>query len=292
MPAVAERDGCASAVDRGDRVTQGDVLAEVEAPELLADEARNQAEVEVTQGDYQRLTQAQQKAPDLVMPLTVDTAKARYQLALANLKRNETLLGYTKIVAPFSGTITRRWADVGALIPAATVSSSPQSAAVVTLTDSSRVRIEVAVPEAEAPLVKTGMEAEIAVLELPGKTFRGTVSRFADLLDDATRTMATEIELPNTAHELRAGMFCTVKLAIARKPDALLIPTAALLVEKAATSVFVLTGGKAGKTRVKAGFEDGESAEILEGVTTNDTVILPGKLTLADGQPVKVMEGK
>ena len=233
-----------------------------------------------------------QKAPDLVMPLTVDTAKARYQMALANLKRNETLLGYTKIVAPFSGTITRRWADVGALIPAATASSSPQSAAVVTLTDSSRVRIEVAVPEAEAPLVKTGMEAEIAVLELPGKAFRGTVSRFADVLDDATRTMATEIELPNVAHELRAGMFCTVKLAIARKPDALLIPTAALLVEKAATSVFVLTGDKAGKARVKVGFEDGESVEILEGVAAYDTVILPGKLALADGQPVKVMEGK
>ncbi len=279
-------------VDRGDHVKEGDVIAEVEAPELLADQAKYQAEVEVTKADSQRLTEAQKKAPDLVVPLTVDTAKGKYEIALANLKRNETLLAYTKIIAPFSGTITKRWVDVGALIPAATASSSPQNAAVVTLMDRTKVRIEVAVPEAEAPLVKTGIEAEVAMDELPGKVFKGQVTRFADALDEATRTMVTEIELPNPTRELRAGMFATVKLAIDHKTDTLLIPVEALVVEKVKTSVFTLVDGKAKKLPVKVGFEDGKSVEILEGVTANDNVILTGKLTLSDGQPVKATEGK
>lgn len=279
-------------VDRGDSVKEGDLLAEVEAPELLADQAKYQAEVEVTKTDYQRLTEAQKKAPDLVVPLTVDTAKGKYEMALASFKRNETLLAYAKIIAPFSGTITKRWVDVGALIPAATASSSPQNAAVVTLVDNSKVRIEVAVPSAEAPIVKKDLEVEVRVDELPGKVFKGKVSRFADALDEATQTMASEIELPNPTRELRAGMFATVKLSIDRKADALLIPVEALVVEKVKTSVFTLVDGKAKKISVKVGFADGKSVEILDGVTATDTVILIGKLPPTDGQPVKVTEGK
>jgi membrane fusion protein (multidrug efflux system) len=279
-------------VDRGDAVKEGDLLAEVEAPELLADQAKYQAEVALTKVDYERLAEARSKAPDLVVPLSVDTAKGKYDVALANLKRNETLLDYTRIIAPFSGTITRRWVDVGALIPAATVSSSPQSAAVVTLMDNSRVRIEVAVPETEAPLVKRGCEVELRVEELPAKVFKGAVTRFADALDDATKTMMTEFELPNTERNLRAGMFATVKLAIDRRDNALLVPAEALIVEKARTSVFTLADGKAKKVPVKVGFEDGQSAEILEGVMANDTVILAGKLTLSDGEAVSPKEGK
>jgi len=279
-------------VDRGDQVKEGDVLAEVEAPELLADQAKYQVEVDVSKTDSQRLAEAQKKAPDLVMPLTVDTARGKYEIALASLKRNEALLAYTKIIAPFSGTITKRWVDVGALIPAATASSSPQNAAVVTLMDSSKVRIEVAVPQSEAPLVKKELEAEIGVDELPGKVFKGKVTRFADALDDATRTMMTEIELPNSARELRAGMFATVRLAIDHKADTLLIPVDALVVEKVKTSVFILVDGKTKKVPVRVGFEDGKSVEILEGVAAGETVILAGKIALTEGQPVKVMEGK
>ncbi len=279
-------------VDRGDQVKEGDVLAEVEAPELLADQTKFQVEADVAKTDSQRLTEAQKKAPDLVMPLTVDTARGKYEIALANFKRNETLLAYTKIIAPFSGTITKRWVDVGALIPAATASSSPQNAAVLTLMDNSKVRIEVAVPSSEAPLVKKELEVEIRVDELPGKVFKGKITRFADVLDDATKTMATEIELPNPTRELRAGMFATVKLAIDHKADTLLVPVDALVLEKVRTSLFTLVDGKAKKVPVKVGFEDGKSVEILDGVTASETVLLIGKLTLTDGQPVKVTEGK
>src|SRR5262249_30092096 len=128
--------------------------------------------------------------------------------------------------------------------------------------------------------------------ELPGKVFKGTVARFADALDDATKTMMTEVELANPERQLRAGMFATVKLAIDRKDDALLVPTDAVVVEKVKTSVITLVDGKAKKTQVRIGFEDGKSLEIIDGVTANDTVILAAKLTLTDGQAVRAMEGK
>src|SRR5437867_180315 len=140
-------------VDRGDWVKVNAVLAEIEAPEMLADQARLQAELKVTQIELKRITEAYKKAPDLVIPQTVDTAEGRYEIAKANLERNATLLNYAKITTPFDGVITKRWVDPGAFIPAATSSSAARSAAVVTLADFSRVRIEVAIPEPEVPLV-------------------------------------------------------------------------------------------------------------------------------------------
>ena len=145
-------------------MTAGQVLAEIEAPELLADAARLQAELAVAHADFQRLTNALKQAPDLVVPLTIDTAKGRLEMAQASAQRNETLLGFTHIVAPFGGVVTKRWADVGALIPAATGNSSPASAAVVTVMDFSRVRIEVFIPEPEVPLLKPGLVVVISPL--------------------------------------------------------------------------------------------------------------------------------
>jgi membrane fusion protein (multidrug efflux system) len=279
-------------VDRGDTVKEGDVLAEVEAPELLAEQTRFEAERDIAKLDFDRLSEARKKAPDLVVPLSLDTARAKMEMAGASLKRNETLLAYTKIVAPFSGIITKRWVDPGALIPAATASSSPQNAAVVTLMDFSKVRIEVAVPEPESPLIKHGLAAEVTVDELPGQIFKGKISRFAHALDTATRTMATEVQLENADGALKPGMFAKAKLALAEKRDALLVPAEALVVEKQKTSVFVLVEGKAKKLPVKVGFEDGKSAEILEGLKGDENVILSGKAALADGQAVKLVEAK
>jgi membrane fusion protein (multidrug efflux system) len=279
-------------VDRGDSVKEGDLIAEVEAPELLADQTKLAAEVDIAKTDFQHLNEARQKAPDLVVALSVETAKSRLEMAGANFKRNETLLAYTKIIAPFAGVITKRWVDPGALIPAATGSSSPQSAAVVTLMDFSTVRIEMAVPEPETPFIRNGLAAEVKVEELAGKTFTGTVTRFAHALDEATKTMATEIEIPNPEGTLRPGMFATVKLAVERKADALLVPSEALVVEKGKTSVFTVAEGRAKKVAVRIGFRDAKFGEVLEGLAPGIVVILPGKLALTDGQAVKPVEAK
>jgi len=279
-------------VDKGDSVKAGALLADIEVPELLAERARNQAELEVAALDYRRTSEAQQKAPDLVVPQTVDTAKSKFDIARANLERTETLLGFAKIAAPFSGIITRRMVDPGAFIPAATSGSSAQNAALFTLMDFSKVRVQVAVPEIEVPNIKNDLVVKISVEELKGPPLEGAITRYAHALDEVTKTMLAESELPNPRGELRPGMYASVRIIVERKPDALLIPTDALVVEKTRNSVFIVADNKAKRLTVKPGFSDGGWVEVLEGLALDQPVIAVGKQVLAEGQPVTVLEGK
>jgi membrane fusion protein (multidrug efflux system) len=279
-------------VDKGDSVTNGQLLAEIEVPELLADLSQYRAETGVAQTNYERLADARVKSPDLVVPQTVDDLRGQWEVAQAKLQRTETLLKYARIGAPFSGVITARFVDPGAFIPAATTGSTPQSAALVTLMDYRQVRVQVFVPEAEVPLIHNGVPAQVTVEELPGRTFKGSVTRFAHALDEATKTMLAEIELPNANGELRPGMYASVQLEVERKQDVLLVPVQALVVEKAGTSLFTIADGKAKKTPVRTGFNDGVNIEILEGAKPDQPVILVGKQTLNDGQSVNPVGAK
>jgi membrane fusion protein (multidrug efflux system) len=275
-------------VDKGDRVKEGDLIADIEVPEMLADRAKYKTEVEVADLDYKRLSESQRKAPDLVVPQSVDNAKGRLDVAKANLDRTDTLLGFAKITAPFSGIVTRRMVDPGAFIPAATSGSAAQNAAIITLVDFSRVRVQVAVPELEASLVAKGQPVGVTVDGLPGRSFDGNVTRFSYALDEATKTMLAEIELPNPKLELRPGMYAVVKIGIERKADALLVPVEALVTERAGASVFTVVDAKAKKIPVKTGLNDGVNVEIVSGVKPDQPVILVGKRTLGDGQAVQV----
>jgi membrane fusion protein (multidrug efflux system) len=118
------------------------------------------------------------------------------------------------------------------------------------------------------------------------------VTRFANALNESTKTMLAEIELPNPDGVLRPGMYAVVRLEVERKPDALLLPVTALLVEKAGTSVFTIVDGKAKKTPVQTGFNDGANVEIAGGINPSQPVIVIGKLALNDGQPVNATEAK
>jgi RND family efflux transporter MFP subunit len=163
----------------------------------------------------------------------------------------------------------------------------------VTLADFNVVRVYVAVPEPEVPFVRKDTPVQIGFQELPGKTFPGGVTRFAYALDDATRTMLTEIDLPNPQREMRPGMYAIVKIGSERHAGALLAPAEAVLAEKAGKSVFVVDADrKVRKKPIKAGFEDGVSVEILDGLTAEQPVVLLGKLVLQDGQAVNVTEAK
>ena len=280
------------AVDKGDNVKTGDVLAEIEAPEMVADLVKEKAEAEAAAMDFRRVSEAQRKASDLVTPQTMDTAKAKADVARAGVQRIETLLDYAKITAPFAGVITKRWADRGALIPAATSSSAAKSAAVVTLMDFSTVRVDVAVPDTEAPLVKKGLPVKVTVDELPGRNFDGTITRFAYALDESTKTMATEIEIANPDLALRPGMWANVQIDLQKKTDAQLLPAEALVTEKNKMSVFVVRDGKAQKVPIKTGFDDGINVEVTGALTPKDAVILAGKQAVTDGQPVKAVASK
>jgi membrane fusion protein (multidrug efflux system) len=279
-------------VDKGDEVKEGDLLAQIEVPELLADQAQYQAETTVARTNYERLSEARNKAPDLVVPQTVDDLRGQWEVAQAKLQRTQTLLQYARIAAPFSGRITARFVDPGAFIPAASAGSTPQNAALLTLIDYTSVRVQVFVPEPEVPFIKNGVPAKIAVEELPGKSFTSSVTRFAHALDPATKTMLTEIEIPNPNGELRPGAYATVQLELERKHDALLLPAQAVLVEKAGTSVFIINEGKAKKRPIQTGFNDGANVEVTSGVEPPQPVILIGKQPLNDGQPVSTEDGR
>ncbi len=279
-------------VDKGDTVKKGETIAEIEAPEMLADLVKAEAEAEAAQLDYKRVTEAQKKASDLVMPQTVDAAKAKSGVAVAGVQRIETLLSYAKITAPFSGVITKRWVDPGALIPAPTSSSTSKSAAVVTLMDFSTVRIDAAIPDTEAPLVKKDLPVKVTVDELPGRAFQGTITRFAYALDESTKTMATEVEISNSDLALRPGMWATVEIELQKKEKALLIPAEALVTDKNKMSIFVVRDNKALKVLVVTGFDDGANVEILKGCGPNDAIIIAGKQSVTDGQKVQATESK
>jgi len=214
------------------------------------------------------------------------------QVAHATLQRTQTLLGFTEITAPFTGVVTARHVDRGAFIPAATSGSAAQSAAIVTLMDFDTVRVQVPMTELEAALVAKGQPVKVALDGLPGKSFEGTVTRFAGALDETTRTMLVEAELPNPGHTLRPGMYATVRVGVEKHTNVMLVPSEALVMEKTAAFLFLADGGKAKKTPVKIGFNDGAKVEIISGIAETAKVILVGKTALADGQAVNVQETK
>jgi membrane fusion protein (multidrug efflux system) len=178
--------------------------------------------------------------------------------------------------------------DAGAFIPAATGGSAAQSAALLTLADFSKVRVQVAVPESEVKFITKGTPIAFTVDGLPGKTIEGVIIRIAYALDDVTKTMLAEAEVANANRELRPGMYASVRLFSEKKTDAVLLPADAVLVEKAKTSVFIIDGGIARKVAVSTGFADGAAFEILDGIAADARVILIGKQAINDGQTVQV----
>lgn len=280
------------AVDRGDWVKANDVLTEIEAPEMLADVAKFKAEINVAELEVKRVNEAIKKAPDLVMPQTVDAARGKYEIAKANLARIETLLGYAKITAPFGSVITKRWVDVGAFNPAATSSSAARRAAVVTLMDFDRDRIDVAIAEPEVPLTKKDLAVKVTVAELPGRVFDGTITRFPYAFDESTKQMMAEVEISNPDHALRPGMYASCQIALKKKADAQLLPAEALISEKNKSFVFALHDNKAVRVPVKTGFDDGISVEILDGLKSKEAVNVAGRQSVTDGHTVNATEAK
>ena len=279
-------------VDKGDRVSQGDLLAEIEVPEMLSDLARCKTELEVAALDFKRLNDSQQKAPDLVVPLTVDNARAKVDVAKANLERTQTLLNFAKLTAPFSGIVINRMVDPGAFIPAATAGNSPQNAAILTLSDFNKVRVSVAVPEAETARIKTGQPMRVTAEALPGRAFETAVTRFSYSIDERSKTMLVEGELANPNLELRPGMYVTVRIGIERKENSFLAPVEALVTEKSGAFVWTVAEGKARRIKVEPGINDGAHFEIISKLDPAQSVILVGKKVLVEGQPVTVAEKK
>ncbi|MCF7789114.1 MAG: efflux RND transporter periplasmic adaptor subunit [Prosthecobacter sp.] len=267
-------------VDKGDLVTAGQKLIEISVPELEADLIGHRAQIAAADIAVKRLHEARAKSPDLILPQSVDDAEAKLAIAKAGMVRANALLQFAQIAAPFPGTITDRRVDPGGFAAAG-------GDTLLQLTDVSTLRLQVPVIEIETSFLKTGQQVEAKVDALGGTVVKGTLSRLTGTLDPATRTMLIEADFKNDDGKLRPGMFATARIAVEQHNNATIIPVTGLVMEKTNAFVFKHVDGKAIKTAVKPGFNDGKNVEIPE-LKADDVILLPGTTLLTDKQPVTV----
>jgi len=267
-------------VDKGDAVKAGQVLATLEVPELQADIAKSKAEVTAAQIEVKRLHEARTKSPDLILPQAVDDAEAKLSIAKAGLERSETQIQFATLKAPFDGIVTARFADIGSLATANTTK-------LLEVTDLSTLSLQIPVTELETGLVSVGKPIK-AQMDAAGATpAEASISRIAYALDPVTRTMLAEADMKNPDLKLRPGMYAMTKIAVEKHDNATFIPVGALVMEKTNAFVFKHADGKAMKTAVKIGFNDGVNVEVPE-LKANDVLFIPGTVALTDKQPVSI----
>ena len=278
-------------VDKGDSVKAGDLIADIDVPELRANLVKYKAELELAQAEFKQMSEAS-AADSEAAKNRLAIASGKLAVAKGNVQYTESMLKYARVVAPFDGIITKRYVDPGAYIPVPNAASTPEAAAIVNLTNFKTVRLQVAVPETEATRVKIGQPIRWTADDFPGERFDGTVTRAYWALDKATKTMLTETQMANPGMKLQPGMLVNARVGIEKKSDALLLPAEALVKEKTNSFIFIFNDGKIKKAPVEVGFNDGTNVEIISGVKPADLAIVPGQQTLRDGQLVKVMEEK
>ncbi|HEX3820702.1 MAG TPA: efflux RND transporter periplasmic adaptor subunit [Candidatus Sulfotelmatobacter sp.] len=315
-------------VDVGDHAKTGQVLAVLEVPELNAQVAgakadirryqdairRSQSEIQRAESThaayhsaYTRLKQASDARPGLIAEQELDNSMAKDKdteaqiessraafsesqsqllAAQADLDRLSALEGYSRITAPFSGVVTKRYADTGALIQAGTASDT-QSMPVVQLAEWSRLRLVVPVPESAVPRLRLGDVVQVHVSAM-NRDFAGKIARFADALDEETRTMHTEIDVENPTGILKDGMYADAKIVLEQHNNTLTVPIQALDRNgSGATVLTVDTQGRVEPREVKLGVEGSDRVEVLSGLSENDRVIVANRGAFHAGEKVQ-----
>ncbi len=286
-------------VDFGDKVKAGQLLATLEVPELQ-DELHNaiateqKTEADHTNADliFTRLQSVNKDHPNLVAQQDLDTALANdlataaaIAAAKAEVEKLQTLLAYTQITAPFDGVVTHRYADPGALIQAGT-SSDTQSMPLVRVSDNYLLRLDFPVTVDYVKDVKEGDSVVVRVESLNGKTFSGKITRFTHNVTDDTRTMITEIEVPNPDLELIPGMYATVVLKVEKRSQALAIPTEAVAGGKKNTVYVVTPNHEIEERTVTLGLETPDKYEVISGLNEGDLVMIGNRAQFQPGQKV------
>ena len=213
-------------------------------------------------------------------------AKQQLEVAQANQTQYTALSDYTRIVAPFAGVITNRYADTGALVAAGT-SSSTQAIPVVRLAQTSKLRLVLPIPESVAAQIHVGDAVKVQVQAL-NQEIEGRVSRFADSLDRQTRTMETEIDFDNGDGHLIPGMYTETRLSLREKKNALTIPLEAVSRNGDEATVLAVNAENVVQERkVQLGVEDSARIEVLSGLTEGDRVIIGNRSEYHDGEKIK-----
>jgi RND family efflux transporter MFP subunit len=296
-------------VDIGDHVKDGQPMVEITAPELDHQISQNEATLvqlranlqqaqanlvlaQVTWGRDSPLVQqgwvtAQQGTIDVQ---TLKAREAAVGVAQANVAAQENLLkilrqqkAYQRVVAPFDGVVTQRNVDVGDLVQADATSGT----FMFTVMQSNVIRTQVYVPQDQAIGLKPGVEAVVRVPEIPDRTFPGKVARIADALQPGTRTLLTEVDIPNPDGILTPGMYCTIELHIPRRTPALLVPAEAIIFNRQGLQVAVIEGGVAHIRKITVARDLGTQVEVRDGVSAGDRVILNPSVDLVEGSRVQ-----
>ena len=315
-------------VDMGDRVRQGQVLATLEVPEMAdeltkaaastdrstADLARARDELrraesahEMAHLSYTRLAAVSNNRPGLVAQQEIDDAHSRdlvseaqvsaaksalaaageqVRVSQAEHARLTTLYKYTVVTAPFAGVITKRYADTGSMIQAGTASQT-QAMPLVRLSENSLLRLILPVPESAVSQVHIGQGVEVRVPSLH-RSFPGRVARFADKVQLDTRTMPTEVDVPNPGLLLIPGMYAEVDLSLQQRKSALSVPVTAIGGADGAPRVYLVgPGGRIEERPVKTGLETAEKVEVLSGLAQGDLVVIGNRSELKPGERVQ-----
>jgi RND family efflux transporter MFP subunit len=314
-------------VDIGDLVRNGQVLAVLEVPELRDQLQGSQAEVRHSQSeivraqsevvsaestysalhlDYTRLAEASKEKPGLIAEQELDDARAKDQQAAAQIgvakaaleamqqqlgvsraesHRYQTLTDYEQIIAPFTGVITMRYADVGSLIQAGQASNT-QAMPVVRVAQSDLLRLRMPVPESDVPYIRIGGDVNVKV-NATGRTFLGKIIRFTRELDTNTRTMLTEVDVPNPDLTLSPGMYADTEIKLQQKNDALILPAQAVVPDGDLNYVLVVNATNHIERRnVTLGIQTANKLEITSGLQAGEKVIASGQTNYQPGELV------
>jgi membrane fusion protein, multidrug efflux system len=287
--------------DIGSHVRKGELLADIDTPEVdqelsQAKAARQQiaAQAELAKTSAERWTNlrktdsvSQQEADQQSSAYT--QAQASLAAADANVRRLEQMESFKHIYAPFAGVITRRSVDMGALI---TAGSSGQTKELFNLAQFDPLRVYVSVPQSDAISIRAGVPAYIELREFPGEKFSGSVARTADAIDPATRTMLTEVDVPNHNGRLLPGAYAQLHFAVPIKAARFTVPVNALMFRPEGTRVAVVgPDQKLHLKRVIIGRDFGNKIEILNGLEATDQIVTNPADSLEEDQTVRVQTG-
>jgi RND family efflux transporter MFP subunit len=285
-------------VDVGDQLQKGQLIAQLEVPEVKDDLDHAAAVLKRAEADYKdahlsytRLVAANGDHPNLIAQQDLDSAEAKdasaasaLAAAKADVDKYRTLQAYTRIGAPFGGVVTKRYADPGALIQAGTTSNT-QAMPLVRISDNRKLRLDFPVSVDYVPRIRADSPVTVRVDSLGGRTFAAKIARFSHRIDESTRTMMVEIDVPNDSLELVPGMYATVSLPIDERQNALALPVEA--VPSGAKTVYVVNSSQRLEERaIKLGLETATRYEVLAGLTEGDRVVLGNSAQLRAGQYV------
>ena len=286
--------------DIGSRLRQGDLLADIDTPEVdqqlsqaradLNTQQANASLSKITAARYQELIKT-----DGVSKQEVDNALgdleakvANVKSAEANVRRLEDLESFKHIYAPFSGVITKRSVDTGTLINAGNGGASQQ---LFVLAQTDPIRVYVSVPEAYAPSIRAGLGAFLELTQYPGQKFEGKVVRTAESIDPGTRTLLTEVDVPNHNGALLPGGYAQAHLQVKVTGARLAVPVNALLFRSEGLRAVVVDANHRAHLRsITVGRDYGTTLEVLQGLDVNDWIVLNPADSIDDGQEVRVKE--